>query len=81
MVGRFHEAKEAMKRQTVEFIHEGKYAAEGPVELIEEESGWSPYLSLEDARKLEKVRLALRNGDLAGATKLGRVFELLPVSA
>jgi hypothetical protein len=37
------------KRKTVELVHEGKYAAEVPVELIEEEGGWSPYLSLEDA--------------------------------
>jgi hypothetical protein len=70
-----------MKRQTLEYIHEGKYAAEVPVELIEDEGGWSPYLSLEDARKIEKVRLALRQGDVAGAAKLGRVFELLPVTA
>ena len=70
-----------MKRQTLKFIHEGKYAAEVAVELIENEGAWSPYLSLEDVRKLEKVRLALRNGDLASATKLARVYELLPVSA
>jgi hypothetical protein len=68
-----------MKRQTLKFIHEGKYAAEVAVELIEDEVGWSPYLSLEDVRKLEKVRLALRNGDLASAAKLARVYELLPV--
>jgi hypothetical protein len=70
-----------MKRNTVEFIREGKYAAEVPVELIEEEGGWSPYLSLEDAKKLETVRLALRKGDLSTAAKYGRVFELLPLSA
>ncbi len=39
-----------------EIIHEGKYAAEVPVELIEEEGGWSPYFSFEDAQKLEAVR-------------------------
>ncbi len=69
-----------MKRKTVELIHEGPYAVEVPVELIEEEGGWSPYLSLEDAKKLEAVRLALRNGDVATAAKHGRVFELTPVS-
>ena len=62
-------------------MHEGKYAAEVPVELIEEEGGWSPYLSLDDAKKLEAVRLALRRGDLSTAAKHARVFELLPVSA
>jgi hypothetical protein len=68
-------------RNTVEFIREGKYAAEAPVELIEEEGGWSPYFSLEGAKKLETVRLALRRGDVSTAAKYGRVFELLPLSA
>jgi hypothetical protein len=49
-----------MIRKTVELIHEGRYAAEVPVELIENEAGWSPYLSVEDAKKLDVVRLALR---------------------
>jgi hypothetical protein len=70
-----------MKRNTVEFVHEGKYAAEAPVELIEEEGGWSPYLSLDDARKLESVRMALRRSDIGEASKYGRVFELMPISA
>ncbi len=70
-----------MTRNTTEFVRQGKYAAEVPVGLIEEEDGWSPYLSLDDARKLEAVRLALRQGDVATAAKYGRVFELLPVSA
>ena len=68
-----------MIRKTVEIIHEGKYAAEVPVDLIEDDTGWSPYLSVEDARKLDAVRLALRAGDIVAA-KHGRVFELLPVS-
>ncbi len=70
-----------MTRNTTEFVREGKYAAEVPVELIEEEGGWSPYLSLDDARKLEAVRLALRQGNVATASRYGRVFELLPVSS
>jgi hypothetical protein len=69
-----------MKRNAVEFVREGKFAAEIPIELIEDEGGWSPCLSLEDARKLEAVRLALRGGDLASAAEYGRVFESLPVS-
>lgn len=70
-----------MTRHTLELVREGKYAAEVAVELIEEEGGWSPYLSMDDARKLESVRLALRRGDIASAAKYGRVFELLPISA
>lgn len=38
-------------------------------------------MSLDDARKLDAVRIALRAGDLAAASKLGRVFELTPVAA
>jgi hypothetical protein len=70
-----------MKRETVEFVHEGKYAAEVPVLLIDDETGWSPYLSIEDATKLDTVRQALKAGDIASAARYGRVFELLPVSA
>jgi hypothetical protein len=51
------------------------------VELIEDDTGWSPYLSVEDVRKLETVKKALLNGDLQTAARHGRVFELLPVSA
>jgi hypothetical protein len=72
---------QAMMRKTLELVREGKYAAEIPVELIDDEGGWSPYLSLEDAKKLESARLALRHGDVAAAAKLGRVFELMPIDA
>jgi hypothetical protein len=81
MVAGLYEAQDTMTRTKVELVREGKYAAEVSVELIEEEGGWSPYLSLDDARKLEAVRLALREGDIAEASKYGRVFELTPLSA
>ena len=70
-----------MKRRTVELVREGKYAVEVPVDLIVEEGGWSPYFSLEDAKKLESARLALQKGDLVEAAKYGRLFELLPIPA
>ena len=63
------------------FIREGKYAAEVSVELIEDETAWSPYLSPGDARTLDNVRLALRRGDIAEAAKYGRVYELTPIAA
>jgi hypothetical protein len=68
-----------MTRKSKKLIHEGKYAAEVPVELIEDGTAWSPYLSLEEARKLDAVRLALRRGDVAEAARHGRVFELKPI--
>ncbi len=70
-----------MNRSTIKIVHEGKYAAEIPVDLIEEEGGWSPCLTVQDATKLDVVRKALREGDVATAAKYGRVFQLLPVSA
>jgi hypothetical protein len=81
MVVRFYATENAMMRTTVKLLHEGRYAAEVPVELIEDDSAWSPYLSPDDGRKLDTVRLALRRGDIAEAAKHGRVFELTPVSA
>jgi hypothetical protein len=69
------------KRKTTKLIHEGKYAAEVPVELIEDDTAWSPYLFPEDVQKLDTVRLELRRGDIAEAAKYGRVFELTPVAA
>jgi hypothetical protein len=68
-------------RKRTKLIHEGKFAAEVAVELIEDDTAWSPYLSPEDVRKLDIVRLALRRGDIAEATKYGKVFELRPVTA
>jgi len=69
-----------MSRKRTKLIHQGRYAAEIPVELIEDDTGWSPYLSIEDAAKLDVVRKALRQGDIATAAKHGRVFELVPLT-
>jgi hypothetical protein len=66
------------KRQT-KLVHEGEYAAVVDVEIIESETGWSPYLSVADAQKLDEVREALRRGDLRGAARLAKVFRLTPV--
>jgi hypothetical protein len=66
-------------RQHTRFVREGSYAADVEVELIDEADGWSPYLSLDDARKLDNVREALRRGDLEAASRLARVFSLTPV--
>ena len=70
-----------MTRKSLKLIHEGKYAVEVPIELIDDDTAWSPYISPEDVRKLDAVRLALQRGDIAEASKHGRVFELTPVTA
>jgi hypothetical protein len=69
------------KRRHVKLIHEGRYAAEVEVELIYDDEGWSPYLSIEDAYKADDVRDALRRGDIEAAAKLARVFRLTPLTA
>jgi len=66
-------------RRHTKFVREGRYAAEIDVELIEDGNGWSPYLSLDDARKLDDVREALRRGDIQAASRLARVFSVTPV--
>ena len=68
------------KRRHTKLLHEGQYVAEVEVELIETDEGWSPYLSLDDAYKLDDVRAALRRGDLKTATRLSRVFSLTPIA-
>ncbi|MDE2059902.1 MAG: hypothetical protein KGL31_13680 [candidate division NC10 bacterium] len=62
------------------FVHEGQYVAEVDVELIETDEGLSPYLSVEDAEKLDAVRGALRRGDVRVVSRLARVFLLTPVA-
>ena len=68
------------KRRHTKLVREGPYAAEVDVELIEAGDGWSPYLSLDDARRLDTVREALRCGDIQVASRHARVFALTPVS-
>jgi len=68
------------KRQRTKLVHEGKYVAEVDVELLEADEEWSPYLSLDDAYKLDDVRDALRRGDLKSAGRYGRLFTLTPVA-
>ena len=69
------------KRRLSKFIHEGEYVAEIETELIYTEDEWSPYLSLDDAQKLDDVRAALRRRDLETATQLAQVFKLILVTA
>lgn len=70
-----------MRRRRTELIREGRYAAEVDIELEYDEESWSPTMSLDDARKLERVRFFLRRGHHAEAAKEARIFELTPVSA
>ncbi len=68
------------KRLRTKLVHEGKYVAEIDVELLKTNDEWSPYLSLEDAYKLDIVRDALRVGDIKTASKHSRVYTLTPIA-
>jgi hypothetical protein len=63
-------------RKHTKLVHEGNYVAEVDIEIIDTNDGWSPYLSLDDALKLDDVREALKKGDIASASRTSRVFEL-----
>ena len=65
----------------IKLIHEGEYEAKVDVELIDIDIGWPPYLSLEDAQKLDDVREALRKGDLKAANRFARIYTLKPVDS
>jgi hypothetical protein len=72
-----HEYSRPSKR----LVREGDFVAEVDVDLIESEGGWAPYLSFEDAYRLDDVREALRSGDLRRASRLAsRVYRLTPVT-
>ncbi len=70
-----------MKKQRTKYIHIGQFAAEVDVELVEGEKGWAPYLTLEDAKKLDNVREALKNSDIEKACRYARVYTLTPIAA
>lgn len=68
------------KKRRTKLVHEGNYVAEVDVDLLEDHEGWAPYLSLEDAYRLDDVREALRRGDLKTAARYSRMFTLTPVA-
>ena len=68
------------KKNHAKLIREGEYVAEVDIELIYTDEGWSPYVSLDDAQKMDEVRDELRMGDLKAAAKHARVYSLSPVA-
>lgn len=77
----FQAEKTVSTHRHTKLLHEGDYVAEVEVELIDTDGGWGPYLSLEDVRKLDRLRVALRQGDIASALKCARVYRLTPITA
>lgn len=68
------------KKHHKKLVQVGQYMAEVDVELIDTPEGWSPYLSLEDAQKLDDVREALGRGDIETAANLARIYRITPVT-
>jgi len=68
------------KQRRTKLVHEGGYLVEVDVELVVTGDAWSPYLSVEDACTLDDVREALKKGDVATASRYGRVFALTPIA-
>ena len=69
-------------KATTRLVREGDFVAEVDVHLIEAEGGWAPYLSLDDAHRLDDVRQALQSGDIRRASQLAsHVYRLMPVTA
>ena len=57
-------------------IHEGSYAAELTYEEFDDGSPYAPLVREEDILKIDRVRMALRRGDVAAAAKEAKVYEL-----
>lgn len=57
-------------------LKEGDYFAEVEVEIILDELGWSPGFTPEAEEKVERVRAALRAGDIATAVQYAKVYKL-----
>lgn len=69
-----------MRHRRTKLVHEGAYLAEVEIQLEVTNDEWSPYLTVEDAYKLDEVRDALKRGDVVTARRHGRVFALTPVA-
>ncbi|GER81096.1 MAG: hypothetical protein DYG87_03130 [Anaerolineae bacterium CFX3] len=67
-------------RPITKLVHVDEYVAEVDIDLIYAENDWSPYLSVSDAAKLDDVREALKRKDIESASRLARVYKLLPVA-
>lgn len=70
-----------MTRKRTQLIHEGRYAAEIEITLVNDGTPWFPLVAKDDVAKTDRVRLALRRGDIKAAAKEAKVFELMPVAA
>jgi len=76
-----YEESKMTKRRITKLVHIEDFVAEVEVELIYTNDDWSPYLSVEDAEKLDDVRQALMGKDFEAASRMASVYRLLPVAS
>jgi hypothetical protein len=69
------------KKPHTKILRVGMYLAEVDIELIKTADEWSPYLSLQDAEKIDQVRAALLQDDLKTASQFARIYQLTAIAA
>ncbi len=62
---------------TVQMVREGDFAVEVSVTMDDAAGSWGPSVGLDEIRKLDRAREALRRGDLPAAAREGRVYRLI----
>ena len=62
---------------TLHMVREGDLAVEVSVSLDDVAGSWGPSASIEEIRKIDRAREALRRGDLPAAAREGRVYRLV----
>lgn len=62
---------------TVQMVREGDLAVEVSMSLDEAAGSWGLSAKLDEVRKLDRAREALRRGDLVAAAREGRVYRLI----
>lgn len=61
-------------------LRHGNLMAEVKVKLAPDDGAWGPYLSLEDAEKIERVDEALKAGNIAAAAKDAQIYEVMAMA-
>jgi hypothetical protein len=81
MDGRLQKEKAKVMVDVIkEKIVEGRFMAEVDIRCEDDGTPWSPVVVKEDEFKTDRVREALKRGDIAAAKRDARVFEIREVA-
>ena len=69
-----------MKKTKTKLVHEGQYIAEVTIEVEDVDQPWAPWVTGDEARKLDEVRKALRRDDIETAGKYGKIYRITQVA-